>query len=54
MPTTNADSAEEVLTCPQCGGKTMLIYPEENEVQNIKCAGCGILVAFTSQLIRVL
>ncbi len=32
----------------------MFIYVEENEVQNVKCASCGDLVAYTSELIRVL
>jgi hypothetical protein len=32
----------------------MLIYVEENQVQRVKCANCGDLVAYTSELIRIL
>jgi hypothetical protein len=32
----------------------MLIYIEENEVQTVKCATCRDLVAYTSELIRIL
>ena len=32
----------------------MLIYVEENEVQSVKCATCENLVAYTSNLIRIL
>jgi len=32
----------------------MLIYIEENEVQSVKCANCHDLVAYTSELIRIL
>jgi uncharacterized metal-binding protein (TIGR02443 family) len=45
---------DDILTCPKCRGKTMLIYVEENEVQNVKCANCGNLVAYSSKLIRIL
>ena len=45
--------ADEILTCSKCGGKAMLIYVEENEVQTVKCASCGDLVAYTSELIRI-
>jgi Zn ribbon nucleic-acid-binding protein len=48
------DSAEDVLTCSKCGEKTMLIYIDENQVQKVKCASCGDLVAYTSELIRIL
>ena len=48
------DPADDVLACSKCGGKTMLIYIEENGVQNVKCANCGDLVAYTENLIRIL
>ena len=32
----------------------MLIYVEEDGVQSVKCASCGDLVAYTSELIRIL
>jgi Zn ribbon nucleic-acid-binding protein len=48
------DSAGDILTCSKCGEKTMLIYVEENQVQRVKCARCGDLVAYTSELIRIL
>ena len=32
----------------------MLIYIEKNGVQNVKCANCGDLVAYTENLIRIL
>ena len=54
MAAAKADAAEDVLTCPKCGGKTMLIYIEENGVQSVKCARCGDLVAYTENLIRIL
>jgi LSD1 subclass zinc finger protein len=54
MPTVNADAAADVLSCPKCGGKTMLVYIEENGVQSIKCANCRDLVAYTEKLIRIL
>jgi hypothetical protein len=46
--------ADDILTCSKCGGQTMLIYVEEHEVQSVKCATCGNLVAYTSNLIRIL
>jgi Zn ribbon nucleic-acid-binding protein len=54
MATENAAPADDILSCPKCGGKTMLIYVEENEVQSVKCATCHDLVAYTEKLIRVL
>jgi Zn ribbon nucleic-acid-binding protein len=48
------DLAADVLTCSKCGAKTMLIYIEENQVQRVKCASCGDLVAYTENLIRIL
>jgi LSD1 subclass zinc finger protein len=48
------DPAAEVLSCSKCGEKTMLIYIEEDGVQSVKCASCGDLVAYTSELIRIL
>jgi Zn ribbon nucleic-acid-binding protein len=48
------DPADDVLGCSKCGGKSMLIYIEENGVQNVKCANCGDLVAYTENLIRIL
>ena len=48
------DSTEDVLSCSKCGGQAMLIYIEENEVQSVKCANCRDLVAYTSNLIRIL
>ena len=48
------DPAADVLSCSKCGGKTMLIYVEEDGVQSVKCASCGDLVAYTSELIRIL
>jgi hypothetical protein len=48
------DPADDVLACSKCGGKAMLIYIEENGVQNVKCADCGDLVAYTENLIRLL
>jgi hypothetical protein len=48
------DPADDVLTCSKCGAKTMLIYIDENQVQRIKCASCGDLVAYTENLIRIL
>jgi len=54
IDTGNANPADEVLTCPKCGGKTMRIHVEENEVQSIRCASCQNLVGYTSKLIRVL
>ncbi len=32
----------------------MLIFIEEGGVQNVKCARCGDLVAYTENLIRIL
>ncbi len=54
MSTTNPDSAEDALTCANCGGKIMVIHLEENDVQKVRCAGCHSLVAFTSNLVRIL
>jgi Zn ribbon nucleic-acid-binding protein len=48
------DPAGDVLTCSKCDGKAMFIYIEENQVQRAKCASCGDLVAYTSELIRLL
>jgi Zn ribbon nucleic-acid-binding protein len=48
------NSAEDVLICPQCGGKAMFIYVEENDVQTVRCAACHCLVAYTSNLVRIL
>jgi LSD1 subclass zinc finger protein len=48
------DPADDVLNCSKCGGKTMLIYIEEDGVQSVRCASCGDLVAYTSELIRIL
>lgn len=45
---------DDILSCPKCGGRAMLIYIEENEVQSVKCAACHDLVAYTEKLIRVL
>ena len=46
--------ADDILSCPKCGSQAMLIYIEENEVQNVRCASCHDLVAYTEKLIRVL
>jgi DNA-directed RNA polymerase subunit RPC12/RpoP len=54
MDTVKVDSADDVLTCPRCGGKSMHIYIEEDESQSVRCASCSNLVAYTSKLIRVL
>ena len=54
MAKAKADPADDVLTCPKCGGKTMSIHIEENEVQTVRCATCRDLVAYTSGLIRIL
>jgi hypothetical protein len=48
------DPADDILACSKCGGKAMLIYIEQNGVQNVKCASCGDLVAYTENLIRLL
>jgi hypothetical protein len=32
----------------------MSIHIEENEAQSVRCASCGDLVAYTSNLIRIL
>jgi hypothetical protein len=32
----------------------MFIYVEENETLSVRCANCRDLVAFTSELIRIL
>lgn len=42
------------MTCAKCGGKTMLVYIEENGVQSIKCSNCRDLVAYTEKSIRIL
>jgi Zn ribbon nucleic-acid-binding protein len=39
--------AEDILSCPRCGGKAMFIYIEENEVQSVRCASCNDLVGYT-------
>jgi len=54
MGEAKAVPVDDVLTCPKCGGKTMFIYIEENEVQTVRCAKCRDLVAYTSKLIRIL
>ena len=54
MPIAKVDAADDVLTCPKCGAKTMVIYVEEGGVQKVKCANCKDLVAYTENLIRVL
>lgn len=54
MATVRASAEDDVLTCPKCGGKTMFIYIEENGVQSVRCASCNDLVAYTSELIRIL
>ena len=54
MGEAQAVPADDVLTCSKCGGKTMFIYVEQNEVQTVRCASCGDLVAYTSKLIRIL
>ena len=54
MATENAAPADDILICPKCGGKTMFIYVEKNEVQSVKCATCHDLVAYTEKLIRIL
>jgi Zn ribbon nucleic-acid-binding protein len=54
MTTTNIERADDILVCPKCGAKAMVIYVEENEVQSVKCAKCHDLVAYTENLIRIL
>jgi hypothetical protein len=54
MAKAKAAPIDDILTCPKCGGKTMFIHIEENEVQSVKCARCGNPVAYTSKLIRIL
>ena len=54
MDAAKGDTTGDVLTCPKCGGKTMLIYIEANEVQSVRCASCSDLVAYTEKLIRIL
>jgi len=54
MAMAKEEAAEDILSCPKCGAKAMLIYIEENEVQSVKCANCHDLVAYTSELIRIL
>jgi ssDNA-binding Zn-finger/Zn-ribbon topoisomerase 1 len=54
MPIAKVDGADDVLTCPKCGAKTMVIYIEEGGVQSVRCANCKDLVAYTENLIRVL
>jgi formate dehydrogenase maturation protein FdhE len=54
MDTAKVDSADDVLTCPRCGGKPMLVYIEQDEAQSVRCASCRNLVAYTSNLIRIL
>jgi uncharacterized metal-binding protein (TIGR02443 family) len=49
-----ARADDDILSCPKCSGKAMLIYIEENQVQSVKCASCHDLVAYTEKLIRVL
>ena len=48
------NALEDILTCPRCGGQSMLIYVEVGEVQSVKCAHCHDLVAYTENLIRIL
>ena len=48
------NSSDDVLSCPKCGERTMLVYIEKNDAQTVKCASCLSLVAYTSNLIRVL
>ena len=54
MDTENTETGDDILTCAKCGGRTMFVYVEDNGVQTEKCATCGNLVAYTSELIRVL
>jgi hypothetical protein len=54
MDSEKENPADDLLTCPKCGGKTMSVHVEENEVQSIRCASCRGLVGYTSKLIRVL
>jgi hypothetical protein len=54
MDTAKVDTGDDVLKCPRCGSKEMVIYIEDNGVQREKCAHCNNLVAFTSELIRIL
>jgi hypothetical protein len=54
MDTEKTETADDILTCSKCGGRTMFVYVEENGVQTEKCASCGNLVAYTEKLIRVL
>jgi Zn ribbon nucleic-acid-binding protein len=54
MATTNLERADDILVCPKCGAKEMVIYVEENEAQSVKCANCHALVAYTKNLIRIL
>jgi transcription elongation factor Elf1 len=51
---TNIQPADDILVCPKCGAKAMVIYVEKNEVQSVKCANCHDLVAYTKNLFRIL
>jgi transcription initiation factor TFIIIB Brf1 subunit/transcription initiation factor TFIIB len=46
-------SAVERLACPQCDGVAMIVEIEEGGSLRIVCAGCGDVVAYTSDLVRV-
>jgi hypothetical protein len=44
----------ERLTCPRCSADMMIVQIQEGGTQKIVCAGCGDLVGYTSDLVRVL
>ncbi|HEV2169345.1 MAG TPA: hypothetical protein VGR40_00280 [Candidatus Binatus sp.] len=47
------DATDEPLICPSCGSDTMHLIVRQHDVDKLKCAKCGDLVAYASGLIRV-
>ena len=46
-------STVERLVCPRCAGVAMIVEIQSGGSQKILCAGCGDVVAYTSELVRV-
>jgi hypothetical protein len=46
-------STPERLVCPRCAGVAMIVEIQDGGSQKIVCAGCGDVVAYSSELVRV-
>lgn len=49
-----SQSTVERLICPHCSAEVMIVQIHDGDTQKIVCAECGDVVAYTSDLVRVL